>query len=93
MESHVAVFEGDFEIEKINLFKQHSELMLTIFASLYQNESEEKSFNIDQVSTSTNSGRQTLQEDEEETPIIVPSIMSVLLSILGIVYKVKSRGL
>ena len=29
----------------------------------------------------------------EETPIIVPSIMSVLLSILGIVYKVKSRGL
>lgn len=35
-----------FEIEKINLFKQHSDLMLTIFASLYQNESEEKSFNI-----------------------------------------------
>ena len=54
---------------------------------------EEKSFNTDQVSTSTNSGSQTLQEDEEETPIIVPSIMSVLLSILGIVYKVKSRGL
>ena len=53
---------------------------------------EEKSFNTDQVSTSTNSGSQTLQEDEEETPIIVPSIMSVLLSILGIVYKVKSRG-
>ena len=47
----------------------------------------------DQVSTSTNSESQTLQEDEEETPIIVPSIMSVLLSILGIVYKVKSRGL
>ena len=39
------------------------------------------------------SGSQTLQENEEETPIIVPSIMSVLLSILGIVYKVKSRGL
>ena len=54
---------------------------------------EEKSFNTDQVSTSTNSGSQTLQEDGEETPIIVPSIMSVLLSILGIVYKVKSRGL
>ena len=54
---------------------------------------EEKSFNTDQVSTSTNSGSQTLQENEEETPIIVPSIMSVLLSILGIVYKVKSRGL
>ena len=54
---------------------------------------EEKSFNTEQVSTSTNSGSQTLQEDEEETPIIVPSIMSVLLSILGIVYKVKSRGL
>ena len=54
---------------------------------------EEKSFNTDQVSTSTNSGSQTLQEDKEETPIIVPSIMSVLLSILGIVYKVKSRGL
>lgn len=54
---------------------------------------EERSLNTDQVSTSTNSGSQTLQEDEEETPIIVPSIMSVLLSILGIVYKVKSRGL
>lgn len=54
---------------------------------------EEKSFNTDQVSTSTNSGSQTLQEDEEETPIIVPSIMSVLLSILGIVYKVRSWGL
>ena len=54
---------------------------------------EEKSFNTEQVSTSTNSGSQTLQEDEEETPIIVPSTMSVLLSILGIVYKVKSRGL
>ena len=54
---------------------------------------EEKGFNTEQVSTSTNSGSQTLQEDEEETPIIVPSIMSVLLSILGIVYKVKSRGL
>lgn len=54
---------------------------------------EEKSFNTDQVSTSTNSGSQTLQEDEEETPIIVPSIMSVLLSILGIVYKARSRGL
>ena len=54
---------------------------------------EEKSFNTDQVSTSTNTGSQTLQEDEEETPIIVPSIMSVLLSILGIVYKARSRGL
>ena len=52
-----------------------------------------KVLNTEQVSTSTNSGSQTLQEDEEETPIIVPSIMSVLLSILGIVYKVKSRGL
>ena len=54
---------------------------------------EERSLNTDQVSTSTNSGSQTLQEDKEETPIIVPSIMSVLLSILGIVYKVRSRGL
>ncbi|HCL35648.1 MAG TPA: iron transporter, partial [Anaerostipes hadrus] len=54
---------------------------------------EERSLNTDQVSTSTNSGSQTLQEDEEETPIIVPSIMSVLLSILGIVYKARSRGL
>ena len=54
---------------------------------------EERSLNTDQVSTSTNSGSQTLQEDKEETPIIVPSIMSVLLSILGIVYKVRSWGL
>ena len=54
---------------------------------------EERSLNTDQVSTSTNSESQTLQEDEEETPIIVPSIMSVLLCILCIVYKVKSRGL
>lgn len=35
-----------FENEKIYLLQQKSELMLTIYATLYQNESEEKSYNI-----------------------------------------------
>lgn len=35
-----------FENEKIHLLQQKSELMLTIYAALYQNESEEKSYNI-----------------------------------------------
>lgn len=42
---------------------------------------------------STNTVVQTQQEEEEETPIVVPSIMSVLVSLAGIFYKVKSRGL
>lgn len=37
----------------------------------------------------------TVQTNEEETdtPIIVPSVMSVLISLAGIFYKIKSRGL
>ena len=42
---------------------------------------------------STNTAVQTQQEEEEETPIVIPSIMSVLGSLAGIFYKVKSRGL
>lgn len=34
----------------------------------------------------------TSSEDENDQPIVIPSIMSVLLSIAGIFYKVKSRG-
>lgn len=42
---------------------------------------------------STNTVVQTQQEEEEETPIVVPSVMSILVSLAGIFYKVKSRGL
>ena len=35
-----------FEIEKIDLFSKHSSLMTTIYAALYQNESENRSINI-----------------------------------------------
>ncbi|WHH60675.1 recombinase family protein [Petroclostridium sp. X23] len=35
-----------FEIEKLELFGKHSDLMITIYAALYQNESELRSFNI-----------------------------------------------
>lgn len=34
----------------------------------------------------------TQSEDEKDQPIVVPSIMSVLLSMAGIFYKIKSRG-
>lgn len=54
---------------------------------------EEGNLNAEQVSTSTGSGSQTVQEEEEETPIVIPSIMSMLLSVAGVFYKVKSRGL
>ena len=35
-----------FEIEKLNLFGKQSEQMITIYAALYQNESEQRSFDI-----------------------------------------------
>lgn len=35
----------------------------------------------------------TDESDDEDTPIVVPSVMSVLVSLIGIFYKVKSRGL
>ena len=34
----------------------------------------------------------TSSEEENDQPIVIPSIMSVLLSMAGIFYKVKSRG-
>lgn len=44
---------------------------------------------------STETGESTVQEDEadSDTPIVIPSAMSVLVSLAGIFYKVKSRGL
>ena len=36
---------------------------------------------------------QTDTEEETDTPIIVPSVISVLISLAGVFYKIKSRGL
>lgn len=36
---------------------------------------------------------QTDAEEETDTPIIVPSVMSILVSLAGVFYKIKSRGL
>lgn len=36
---------------------------------------------------------QTNEDEETDTPIIVPSVMSIFISLAGVFYKIKSRGL
>ena len=49
-----------------------------------------------QTSTTAAQTKTTVQtdlEDEADTPIAVPSVMSILISLAGVFYKIKSRGL
>lgn len=36
---------------------------------------------------------ETNEEESQDSPLVIPSIMSVLMSVIGVVYKLKSRGL
>lgn len=36
---------------------------------------------------------ETAEEESKDSPLVIPSVMSVLMSAIGIVYKLKSRGL
>ena len=74
-------------------------------ASFQTASSSDTEFKTDQTSNQTqtanaNAGQteststvQTNDEEEQDSPLVIPSIMSVLISAIGIVYKLKSRGL
>ena len=55
--------------------------------------SSQTAFTTNAVQTEGSSTVQTNDEEEQDSPLVVPSIMSILMSVIGIVYKLKSRGL
>lgn len=54
--------------------------------------SDETSFtgNTDQMGSTS---KIETSEEDQDSPLVIPSVMSVLMSVVGVIYKLKSRGL